>query len=120
MTHLFQNLIGNGIKYNKSPHPIIEISIRESEKNEVVYSVKDNGIGIPAQYQKEIFSMFRRLHGQTEYEGTGIGLSFCTRIVETYGGRIWIDSIVDVGTTFYFTLPKAEVLKYEKATLAVA
>jgi signal transduction histidine kinase len=112
MTHLFQNLIGNGIKYNKSGHPVIEINAEKNEVGEVVYSVKDNGIGIPALHQKEVFAMFRRLHGQSEYEGTGIGLSFCTRIVETYGGRIWIESEVDMGTTFYFTLPKAKVLEY--------
>jgi signal transduction histidine kinase len=113
MTQLFQNLIGNGIKYNKSGHPVIEINAEKNETGEVVYSVKDNGIGIPTLHQKEVFAMFRRLHGQSEYEGTGIGLSFCTRIVETYSGRIWIESEVDMGTTFYFTLPKAKVLQLE-------
>jgi signal transduction histidine kinase len=109
LTHLFQNLIGNGIKYNKSPQPIIEIRA-EQKGNTITYSVRDNGIGIPEQHQKEVFAMFRRLHGQAEYEGTGIGLSFCTRIVETYGGKLWLSSEVGVGTTFYFTLPKAPVL----------
>jgi light-regulated signal transduction histidine kinase (bacteriophytochrome) len=112
MTHLFQNLIGNGIKYNKNPIPTIKISAKTLDNTEIVYSVKDNGIGIPEQYQKDVFAMFRRLHGQTEYEGTGIGLSFCTRIVETYSGRIWLESEIGVGTTFHFTLPKATVLAY--------
>ncbi len=114
MTHLFQNLVGNGIKYNKSPHPIIEINAEKAPNGDVVYSVKDNGIGIPALHQKDVFAMFRRLHGQSEYEGTGIGLSFCTRIVETYGGRLWLESQEGMGTTFYFTLPKATVLQYEE------
>lgn len=118
MTHLFQNLIGNGIKYNKSAHPIIEINAEKKENGDMVYSVKDNGIGIPALHQKEVFAMFRRLHGQSEYEGTGIGLSFCTRIVETYGGRIWIDSEIGIGTTFYFTLPKATVLQYKESVVS--
>ena len=110
MTHLFQNLLGNGIKYNKSLNPIIEISVTQSKNEEVVYAVKDNGIGIPKQHLRDIFAMFRRLHGQSEYEGTGIGLSFCTRIVETYSGRIWVESEEGMGTVFYFTLPKAKVL----------
>ena len=118
MTHLFQNLIGNGIKYNKSERPTIEINAGKWDNGDVVYSVKDNGIGIPASHQKEVFAMFRRLHGQTEYEGTGIGLSFCTRIVETYGGRIWIKSEEGHGTTFYFTLPKAVVLQFEENEVA--
>jgi signal transduction histidine kinase len=113
MTQLFQNLVANGIKYNKNPRPTIEINAQKGENGDVIYSVKDNGIGIPALHQKEVFAMFRRLHGQSEYEGTGIGLSFCTRIVETYGGRLWLESEVDLGTTFYFTLPKAKVLQYE-------
>jgi signal transduction histidine kinase len=111
MTQLFQNLVANGIKYNKSPRPTIEINAKKGENGDLIYSVKDNGIGIPALHQKEVFAMFRRLHGQSEYEGTGIGLSFCTRIVETYGGRLWLESEVGLGTTFYFTLPKAKVLK---------
>jgi signal transduction histidine kinase len=114
MTHLFQNLIGNGIKYNKSKRPIIEIKAEKDATGEMVYSVKDNGIGIAPLHQKEVFAMFRRLHGQSEYEGTGIGLSFCTRIVETYGGRIWIESEAGMGTTFFFTLPKASVLQNEQ------
>jgi signal transduction histidine kinase len=119
MTQLFQNLIGNGIKYNKNDRPIIEINAQKSVTGEVIYSVKDNGIGIPALHQKEVFAMFRRLHGQTEFEGTGIGLSFCTRIVETYGGRLWLESEIGMGTTFYFTLPKAAVLQFEENAVAV-
>ncbi len=117
LTHLFQNLIGNGIKYNKSQKPKIEIKA-EQKRNTITYSVRDNGIGIPEQHQKEVFAMFRRLHGQAEYEGTGIGLSFCTRIVETYGGKLWLSSEVGMGTTFYFTLPKAPVLALEVMEVA--
>lgn len=105
---LFQNLINNGIKYNKSLKPTIKISVKPNERNECVFSISDNGIGIAAENQDKIFAMFRRLHSQSEYEGTGIGLSFCTRIVETYGGKIWVESTPDIGSTFYFTLPKAK------------
>ena len=122
MTHLFQNLIGNGIKYNKSLRPIIEISVAKSDNDDVIYAVKDNGIGIAPQHQQSVFAMFRRLHGQSEYEGTGIGLSFCTRIVETYSGRIWVESEEGKGTIFYFTLPKATIveLKMEKTDSVLA
>jgi signal transduction histidine kinase len=108
-TQLLQNLIGNGIKYNKSCPPVIHISVNLSESKEYVFSVKDNGIGIAPQHQAKVFNMFLRLHGQSEYEGTGIGLAFCNRIVDTYGGRIWLESEVGVGSTFYFTLPKAQI-----------
>jgi signal transduction histidine kinase len=108
--HLFQNIINNGIKYNKSEFPIIDINAIPNENGELIFSISDNGIGIPEHNQKEVFAMFRRLHNQTEYEGTGIGLAFCTRIVETYGGRIWLTSEVGVGTTFYFILPKATLV----------
>ena len=108
-TQLFQNLIGNGIKYNKQEHPIITIKATLSDENEYIFSVKDNGIGIDEKHQNKVFSMFHRLHGQTEYEGTGIGLAFCSRIVETYGGRIWLESELNKGATFYFTLPKAQI-----------
>jgi light-regulated signal transduction histidine kinase (bacteriophytochrome) len=109
ITQLFQNLINNGIKYNKSAQPCIKIGLQRNERNECVFSVSDNGIGIAAENFDKVFAMFRRLHTQTEYDGTGIGLSFCTRIVETYGGKIWLESEIEKGTTFYFTLPKAKM-----------
>ncbi|MDZ7880240.1 MAG: 7TM diverse intracellular signaling domain-containing protein [Saprospiraceae bacterium] len=113
LTQLFQNLINNGLKYNRSAEPTVHIS-SEKINGQRVYKVKDNGIGIPPQYKAQVFDMFRRLHSQAEYEGTGIGLAFCKRIVETYGGDIWLESIENVGTTFFFTLPKARLLTNQK------
>ncbi len=115
ITQLFQNLINNGIKYNKSEQPTIQLGVQRNERNECVFSVSDNGIGIAPENFDKVFAMFRRLHTQTEYDGTGIGLSFCTRIVETYGGKIWLESDLDKGTTFYFTLPKAKMMPLEMA-----
>ena len=105
---LFQNLITNGIKYNENENPIVEVGIADSLKGTVFY-VKDNGIGIPPQYKEEIFRMFRRLHNSDRYEGSGIGLAFCKRIVDNYGGDIWFESTEGAGTTFFFTLPKASM-----------
>lgn len=102
---IWQNLILNGIKYNDSENPHIEIGFKE-DKTETVFFVKDNGIGIPLQYQEEIFRMFRRLHTTEKYEGTGIGLAFCKRVIEFYDGNIWFESELEKGTCFYFTLPK--------------
>jgi signal transduction histidine kinase len=107
IVQLFQNLIANGLKYNKSSKPTVHVSVSMSDETDVVFSIKDNGIGIAAENHEKIFSMFRRLHTQDEYEGTGIGLAFCTRIVNTYGGQIWLESELGKGTTFFFTLPKA-------------
>jgi light-regulated signal transduction histidine kinase (bacteriophytochrome) len=106
---LFQNLINNGIKYNKSAQPFIEIKTTFSKIDGYIYSVKDNGIGIAKEYRQDVFAMFRRLHGAGEYEGSGIGLAFCKRIVETYDGRMWLESEVGKGSTFFFTLPQAKV-----------
>ena len=111
ITQLFQNFINNGIKYNESTQPIITISTQQNAQGEYIYAIKDNGIGIAPENQDKVFGMFQRLHSQTDYDGTGIGLSFCTRIVETYGGKIWLESTSGKGTTFYFTLPKAEVME---------
>jgi signal transduction histidine kinase len=115
---LFQNLINNGIKYNKSEKPTVCISVSFSENQECIYAVKDNGIGIEEKFQRDIFSMFRRLHSAGEYEGSGIGLAFCKRIVQTYEGEIWIESEVGKGSTFYFTLPKARVILSKNALKA--
>lgn len=103
---LFQNLINNGLKYNRSEAPTVTISA-DWVGNDLVFRVTDNGIGIPPQYQAQIFGMFRRLHSSAEYEGSGIGLAFCERIVSTYGGKIWLESEENKGTTFFFTLPNA-------------
>jgi light-regulated signal transduction histidine kinase (bacteriophytochrome) len=101
---LFQNLLGNALKYCGGKVPEVWIDA-EAEEKFWKFSVKDNGIGIGPQYAKQIFGVFKRLHG-AEYEGTGIGLAVCQRIVERTGGRIWLDSTPGEGATFYFTLPR--------------
>ncbi len=106
LSQLFQNFIGNGLKYNTTEAPQIKIW-SEIQMEGWVFVVQDNGIGIAPEFHHNIFQMFKRLHTAKEYEGTGIGLSLCKRIVEFYGGRIWLDSQVGQGTTIYFTLPKA-------------
>ena len=105
LSQLFQNLIGNAIKYRGADIPRILISACEAGP-EWRFSVKDNGIGIDAQYAEKVFVIFQRLHTMREYPGTGIGLSMCKRIVERHGGRIWFESELGKGSTFYFTLPK--------------
>lgn len=100
---LYQNLIGNGFKYNKSEIPIVQVGW-EQDKGIWIFYVKDNGIGIEKKYQQKIFDMFSRLHNDQEYDGTGIGLAICKKIVEESGGQIWIDSEINKGSTFYFTL----------------
>ncbi len=104
MIQLFQNLISNALKYRGEKDPQVHISAQELE-NEWLFSVSDNGIGIDPNHQDRIFSIFKRLHPRQEYEGTGIGLSICKRIVERHGGYIWVESELNKGTTFYFTLP---------------
>jgi signal transduction histidine kinase len=109
MLQLFQNLIANGIKYNKSAIPTINIFTIE-ENNALTYVVRDNGIGISAQYKDTVFKIFHRLHSNEEYEGTGIGLAACKRIIELFDGQIWFESD-GKGTCFYFTLPNCPVVE---------
>jgi light-regulated signal transduction histidine kinase (bacteriophytochrome) len=104
MIQLLQNLIGNSLKFCKTS-PKIHISARE-EKDYFEFSVKDNGIGIEPQYFDKIFSIFQRLHHKEEYEGTGIGLAICRRIVERHSGKISVESKPGRGTTFRFTIRK--------------
>jgi signal transduction histidine kinase len=108
LRQLLQNLIGNAIKYRGDEPPAIHVSARE-ETEEWVFSVRDNGLGIPEDLQTQIFEAFVRVHRPSEIPGTGIGLAFCTRIVEHHSGRIWVESSPGKGSTFYFTLSKASL-----------
>ena len=103
---LFQNLIGNAIKFRSQDAPRIHITAGH-EDDDWTFSVKDNGIGIEEQYKDRIFELFQRLHSRG-YSGTGIGLSVCKRIVERHGGQIWLESSLGKGATFYFTIPYRE------------
>jgi len=105
MYHVLQNLITNGLKFNKSKKPEINIYWTNS-LNYYTFSVHDNGIGISKEYSAIIFQMFKRLHNENEYDGTGIGLAICKKIVEYYNGEIWFESEAEKGTVFHFTIRK--------------
>jgi PAS domain S-box-containing protein len=104
MVQLFQNLIGNAIKFHSADIPQIHISA-EHKDDEWLFSIQDNGIGIDPQYKDRIFKIFQRLHSRDEYPGTGIGLALCMKIVELHNGKIWMESELGKGATFYFSLP---------------
>jgi PAS domain S-box-containing protein len=104
---LFQNLISNAIKFRTKDNPVIHIRAKE-EDSHWLFTIKDNGIGIPADYADRVFVIFQRLHTRQKYPGTGIGLAVCKKIVERHGGKIWLEQNVnEPGTTFFFTIQKA-------------
>jgi len=107
LVQLFQNLIGNAIKFRGIETPLIQIAA-EKIVSEWVFSVADNGIGMAPEYLQDIFAIFKRLHTREEYPGNGIGLAICRKIVERHGGRIWATSLEGQGSTFQFTLPATQ------------
>jgi len=104
LLRLFENLIGNAIKYRGNNTPEIRISASPRE-DEWVFSIEDNGIGIDSRYHIRIFDMFQRLHSASKYEGSGVGLAACRKIVQRHNGQIWVESQPGKGSTFYFSIP---------------
>jgi len=107
MIEVFQNLISNAIKFRSKESPQVHVSALK-KRNEWVFSVRDNGIGIAPEFFDKLFIIFQRLHSRSEYPGTGIGLAVCKKIVERHGGKIWVESEPDKGSTFYFSIPDSK------------
>jgi len=104
LVQVFQNLLVNAIKFRGPEPPCVHMSARPAG-NEWIFSVRDNGIGLDPKFAERIFTIFQRLNDRAAYPGTGIGLAVCKRIIQRHGGRIWVESQPDKGSTFYFTLP---------------
>jgi light-regulated signal transduction histidine kinase (bacteriophytochrome) len=105
MIQLFQNLLSNSIKFRSENPMVINIKCKE-ENEEYVFSIKDNGIGISSEDFSNIFEVFRKLHSEAEYPGTGVGLAICRKVIDNHAGKIWVNAKVGRGTTFYFSIPK--------------
>ena len=108
LIQLFQCLVENSIKYRGANHPRVKVSAKRNGDSEWIFSIRDNGVGIDSQYFERIFAMYQRLHSQNELPGTGIGLSVCKKIAERHNGRIWVESSLGKGSTFYVALPDRE------------
>jgi PAS domain S-box-containing protein len=108
LRQVLQNLIGNAIKYRGAEAPQVHVSAKNDAKK-WIFSVRDNGLGIDPKNFERIFILFQRLHGRNEFEGTGIGLAICKKILERLGGRIWVESQLGRGSTFFFALPEIQV-----------
>ncbi|MGB2695602.1 MAG: ATP-binding protein [Dehalococcoidia bacterium] len=105
LEHIFANLLGNALKFNKNANPTVEIGVRKIANGVATLFVRDDGIGIDSQYHERIFGVFQRLHRREDFEGTGAGLSIVKRAVESLGGQVWVESELGAGATFLFTVP---------------
>lgn len=117
LLELFQNVIGNAIKYRSHEPLAIEIAFEGAPERKIM--IRDNGIGIPPEYASQIFRLFKRLHSAETYEGTGVGLAICGAIVDRYNGRIWVEQNVPSGCVFCFTIPPAETFHLQSAAHAM-
>jgi light-regulated signal transduction histidine kinase (bacteriophytochrome) len=115
LVQLFQNLIGNALKFRGPDPPRVHLWA-EPRDRDWVFAVSDNGIGIPKEHQERIFTIFQRLHRRSDFPGTGLGLALCKKIVERHGGRIWVESELGQGSTFYFTIPRREGTEHGEPT----